>query len=190
MKKLWQFIIAAAVVIALALGCFYGGMAVQRTKLAAAIPKTPHASATPEATKAAAADEVGRYIGKTMESAVSPNTSPADSTDFDLTSDGEKERVSLYSYPDKANGEATRWILEIKKGDAYYTLFNQPLNGAMVYYDLGKAAANEEAFIVIYTRSASGIDIRKYTYSKNGFVEQRPFTLDGVSIGYTSHLAE
>ena len=27
----------------------------------------------------------------------------------------------------------------------------------------------------------------KYTYSKNGFVEQKPFTLEGVNITHTSH---
>lgn len=187
MNRLWKAVIIIAAAAALTGAGVYAGMSIQRNNLASAIPKTAQTTPTPDTSKNVSSDDVGRYIGRSFESAAADGSEAVDKFSCDLTTDGEPETISLYSSPDKADGDSTRWILEISRDDSYYTLFNQSISGGMVYYDVGELDSDGNMLIVLYIRSKNGIDIRKYTYSKNGFVEQKPFTLEGVNITHTSH---
>lgn len=194
-------VIAAAVLIA---GSYYVGYTNHTSSIISAIPKQsvggrgetppplPDSSGAPVQTpeskqpteKPEESPEAGKYIGKSTSSAVEDTWSKIDSYKCDINSNGEDENIALYTSAESDNGEilwndSQKWVLEVKSGDSYYILMNQNVSNGRVYFDVDETSDGTYA-ITVYTVSASGMNIKQYTYSKTGFIEKQIYSAGSV----------
>ena len=97
MNRLWKAVIMIAAAAALTGAGVYAGMSIQRNNLASAIPKTAQTTPTPDTSKNVSSDDVGRYIGRSFESAAADGSEAVDKFSCDLTTDGEPETKDSWS---------------------------------------------------------------------------------------------
>lgn len=135
-------------------------------------------------------EKTGRTVIKTNESAAKEGWSLVKSYTGSLTGKDSQATVRIYTSAETIDGEiiwddGQQWVVEISDTDGgYYVLMDQFITNGSVYFDVteadGKTAVN------VFTKSCTGMDIKQYTYGKNGFIETTLYSPGTANMLYSS----
>lgn len=183
MKKVVQGIICVVLAGVVAAGGYMFGLKAQQSNITNAAPKQSMSETDKQkdnkADKNDQLNDSGKYIGKSDASSVDDTWSVVDKYSMDITGDGEKDTITLYTSAISESGEiiwddSQKWVLEIYDGNTYYTLINQSVSNGNIYFNLMQK--DDTTSIEAYIITSSGTMVKQYTYNKTGFVEKQVYT--------------
>lgn len=215
MKRILKIFGAIAIAAVLTVGGYVAGSQNGMDSITSALPHvnithgapegSPHASGAPDFKTDAEKEplppetddkeptepeKTGRTVVKTNESAAKSNWTLVKRYDGSLMNNDDKSKLSVYTSAETIDGEiiwndGQQWVVEVddQNGD-YYVLMDKYISNGIVYFEIiekdGKTAIN------VFTKTCVGMDIKQYTYSKDGFTETTLYNSGTANTLYSS----
>jgi hypothetical protein len=153
----------------------------QATEPAVSTP-TPSPTQTPSASKAPSSAPGSRFIKASDKSAIGKGWSKIGEAKSDLDSDGVQEMVMLYTSAQRSGGaiewdDRQKWVLEVKDGDKYFTLYEKDVQNGNLYFEIADYYQGSGVVPTITLLSSTGteLSVRNYVFEETGYVETSKF---------------
>lgn len=201
MKKFLGVLGALILAAALVAGGYYAGTKIQTDSIVSALPKKTFENLEDKEGKPPIRDN--EPISSEMPSLksevniIEKNTATATQERWSVIhkasvtlSDGSEATVQLHTSAEKDSAgeyiwdDGNQWVLEVQKGNEYYTLINKYVQLGEINYIVG-TDESDNAFITAVTTTGTGISVEKFTYNGTAFEGQTVYN-SGVLNVYSS----